>query len=88
MNEINLPEQSSEEIVAITLYILLVTTGKRILRRLCFYTCVSVILFTGEYLGRYPRAGTTPPPGHSACWDTVNKRAVRIPLECILFIIL
>ena len=30
----------------------------------------------------------TPPLGrpllHSACWDTVNKRAVRIPLECIL----
>ena len=29
----------------------------------------------------------TPPgrhPPHSACWDTVNKRAVRIPLECIL----
>ena len=32
--------------------------------------------------GRYtPRAGTPP---SSACWDTVNKRAVRIPLECIL----
>ena len=24
------------------------------------------------------------PPLRSACWDTVNKRAVRIPLECIL----
>ena len=23
-------------------------------------------------------------PLHSACWDKVNKRAVRIPLECIL----
>ena len=23
-------------------------------------------------------------PLRSACWDTVNKRAVRIPLECIL----
>ena len=62
---------------------------------------VSVILSTeGEYLGRYPLAGTslpcryTPPwqvtpltgtpPGHSACWDTVNKRVVRILLECIL----
>ena len=35
---------------------------------------------------RHPPAqcmlGYTPPP--SACWDTVNKRAVRIPLECIL----
>ena len=28
----------------------------------------------------------TPTPSHppSACWDTVNKRLVRIPLECIL----
>ena len=26
--------------------------------------------------------GYSPPP--SACWDTVNKRVVRIPLECIL----
>ena len=26
----------------------------------------------------------TPPPPPSACWDTVNKRAVRILLECIL----
>ena len=38
-------------------------------------------------LGRHPpsfpvHAGIHPP--HSACWDTVNKRAVRIPLECIL----
>ena len=40
--------------------------------------------------GRYtPQAGTPPgryTPSHSACWDTVNKRAVRIPLECILVI--
>ena len=26
------------------------------------------------------------PPLHNACWDTVNKRAVRILLECILVI--
>ena len=33
-------------------------------------------------LGRYtPRAGYTPA---NACWDTVNKWAVRILLECIL----
>ena len=41
----------------------------------------------------HPQAGTPPPgqvppgrytPSHSACWDTVNKWAVRIPLECIL----
>ena len=37
-------------------------------------------------LGRYtPFWAGTPPPGYNACWDTVNKRAVRIPLECILF---
>ena len=51
-------------------------------------------------LGRYtPQAGTTirvgtprqvhpvradTSPLRSACWDTVNKRAVCIPLECIL----
>ena len=43
----------------------------------------------GTPLGRYtPQAGTPPgrytPSHHSSCWDTVNKRAVRIPLECIL----
>ena len=52
----------------------LVTARKRSLRRLCFYTCLSVILFTagestwaGKHpLGRYtPRAGTPGqvPPG-------------------------
>ena len=42
--------------------------------------------------GRHPQGrhapGQTPPwvetPLYSACWDTVNKWAVRIPLECIL----
>ena len=44
----------------------------------------------GRYtsLARYnPRAGTPPSrytPHHSACWDTVSKRAVRILMECIL----
>ena len=39
----------------------------------------------GRYtpLGRYT-PGRYTPPHHSSCWDTVNKRAVRIPLECIL----
>ena len=103
------------------------TARKRSLRRLCFYPCLSAILFTGGVPGQvHPpgqvphilQAGTPPgtpprytprqvhplagiPPGrhtqpgrytpptryspyHSACWDTVNKRAVRIPLECIL----
>ena len=39
--------------------------------------------------GRHPPGRHTPPLGRhtplsSACCDTVNKRAVRIPLECIL----
>ena len=50
----------------------------------------------GTPLGRYTPSGQvhTPrqvhthprqvPPPSSACWDTVNKRAVRILLECIL----
>ena len=33
---------------------------------------------------RHPPAKETP---HNACWDTVNKRAVSILLECILFIV-
>ena len=51
-----------------------------------FYTCLSVIQYTGgersTWAGTPPWGGT--PPGHSACWDTVNKRAAWIPLECIL----
>ena len=35
-------------------------------------------------LGRQPPWANT--PRCSACWDTVNKRAVRIPLECILIL--
>ena len=31
-------------------------------------------------------AGIHPPPPHSACWDTVINRAVRILLECLLVI--
>ena len=56
-----------------------ITARKRSLRRLCFYTCLSVILFTGEG-GLHPRgsasreAGQTPP----------LEGAVRILLECIL----
>ena len=40
--------------------------------------------------GRHP-PGRQPPgrrPLRSVCWDTVNKRAVRIPLECILVLVL
>ena len=45
----------------------LVTAHKRSLRRLCFYTCLSVILFTGGTcpgtLGRYTPRGRYTPPG-------------------------
>ena len=53
--------------------------------------------WAGTPPGKYPQAGTSPagyppesipragtPPSNSACWDTVNKRAVSISLECIL----
>ena len=49
------------------------------------------VVFTGACLstGGGGVSATHPPPGstppfYSTCWDTVNKRAVRIPLECIL----
>ena len=45
----------------------------------------------GTTLGRYTPGRYTPgqtAPLCSACWDTVNKRAVRIPLECILVLLL
>ena len=44
--------------------IVIFNARKPSLRRLCFYTCLSVILFTGEggqYLGRYPSGPGTPP---------------------------
>ena len=42
----------------------IITARKRSLLRLCFYTCLSVILFTGgEYLGRYPPRAGIPPAG-------------------------
>ena len=51
-----------------------ITALKRNLWRLCFYTCLSVILFSGE--------------GGGVCIrilrDTVHERTVRILLECIL----
>ena len=47
-----------------------------------------------HHLGKHPLGQTPLCPVHvgihtplpSACWDTVNKWAVRIPLECILVI--
>ena len=51
---------------------------------------VSASLHAGIHppLGRHPPGRHPPTRGRhplcSACWDTVNKRAARIPLECIL----
>ena len=41
------------------------------LRRLCFYTCLSVILFTGGggYLGRYTPRDQVHPPGSGSPWQ-------------------
>ena len=75
------------------------TARKRSLQRLCFYTCMSVILFTGGCLPQYmlgytpqeqtpPRADTPrsrhPPPAQCMLRDMGNKQAVCILLECIL----
>ena len=50
----------------IKLNIFLITARKRSLQMLCFYTCLSVILFRrGEYLGRYPLGRYTPWAGTS-----------------------
>ena len=41
------------------------------------------------HAGIHPQSSAcwdTHTPLHSTCWDMVNKRAVRIPLECILVI--
>ena len=69
---------------------LIFTAHKRSLRRLCFYTCLSVHSGRGSTWAGTPQAGTPPwagtpptgtPPGSSACWE---MRAIRILLECIL----
>ena len=44
-------------------------------------------LLAGTPPGRYTPGRYTPSrytPCHSSCWDMVNRRVVRIPLECIL----
>ena len=69
-----------------------IATRKRILRGLCFYTCLSAILFTGGgsawggglHRGAYIRGGGWADPHFRILRDTVNERAVRIELECIL----
>ena len=60
--------------------------ANEVCKRLCFYTCLSVVLFMG---GLHPgvciQAGwADPPPHHLILGDTVNERAVRILLECIV----
>ena len=67
-----------------------ITARKQSLRRLCFCTCLSVILFTvgGGGMSASVHAGIHPlgadPPTQCMLGDTGNKRAVRILLECIL----
>ena len=56
-------------------FLLLITARKRSLWRLCFYTCLSVILFTGggsasvhAWIADHLQE-QTPPSLHSACWE-------------------
>ena len=75
----------------------IVSACKRSLKRLCFYTCLSVILFTGGVsasvhvgihpLGRHPWTDTPrkqTSPTQCMLGDTGNKQVVPILLECIL----
>ena len=71
--------------------VVLATVRKLSLRRLCFYTCLSVILFRGECLHagmhttpRQTLSGSRHPPAQCMLGDMGNKRVVRILLECIL----
>ena len=78
---------------------LFITARKRSLRRLCFHRCLSVHGggSASMHAGIHPPGQVHPnwagtPPGRythwgSACWDTVNKWAVHIQLECILVLI-
>ena len=59
------------------------------------YVFKGVCLSTGDWVSGIcwdTPPWQTPPPGQtppcSACWDTVNKRVVHIPLECILVFLL
>ena len=66
-----------------------ITARKRSLGRLCFHRCLSVHREGGL---PHTHPGQTSPdradtPSPSAYWDMVNKRAVYIPLECILALI-
>ena len=48
---------------------------------------------TPPWADMHPPGQTRTPLGRhsplpSACWDTINKRGVRIPLECILVLVI
>ena len=61
------------------------TARKRSLRRLCFYTCLSVILFTGGYT---PQAGTPLPQAGTPPWQVHPPGKVppagTPPVQCML----
>ena len=73
-------------------YMIIVTTArKRSLRRLCFYTCPSVILFTGgggrrggpsDTMGYGKRAGGTHPNGMHSCLELTVSRLWTSFLRC------
>ena len=73
------------------------TARQRSLRRLCFYTCLSVILFTGRGVpgqvpsptggrytppGRYPLAGT--PQAGTPSPHRYTPQEVHLPPQCML----
>ena len=45
---------------------------------------VHPLVHAGIHIPLHSAFWDTPPPLCRTCWDTVNKQAVRIPLECIL----
>ena len=68
-----------------------IAARKRSLRRLCFHRCLSVHGGWGICIrgGLRPEGGLHRgvlgrPPPNQILWETVNERAVRILLECIL----
>ena len=61
----------------------IITARKRSLRRLCFYTCQSFCSQAGVYPSMQ-WANSIHLPWADTPRDTVNVRAVRILLECIL----
>ena len=52
--------------IPMTTFVVIITARKRSLRRLCFYTSLSIIMFTGEVC-------------LSACWDSRNSPWEQTP---------